>query len=64
MISGKSMPVCTPTEVLFGENKQVKYGETVCDLVFEKYRFGEFEIMLALFCQKIQMLFCERIVSE
>ena len=38
LISGKSVPVYRPTEVLLGENKQVKDGETVFDLVFGNAR--------------------------
>lgn len=38
LISGKSVPVSRPTEVLLGENKQVKDGETVYDLIFGSAR--------------------------
>ena len=37
LISGKSVPVYRPTEVLLGENKQVKDGETV-DVAFGNAR--------------------------
>ena len=38
LISGKSVPVCRPTEVLFCKNKPVKDGERVFDLISQQAR--------------------------